>query len=86
MELRKMDKLGIQTSLLGFGCMRFPTTADGKIDREESVKMLKKAMEGDGPAVIEVMIEKDEFVLPMLPPGGSIEDIIVSIDKEGGNE
>ncbi len=53
---------------------------------EEFEAVLKKAMEGDGPAVIEVMIEKDEFVLPMLPPGGSIDDIIVSIDKEGGNE
>lgn len=53
---------------------------------EEFEEALKEAMEGDGPAVIEVMIEKDEFVLPMLPPGGSIEDIIVSIDKEGGNE
>ena len=24
MEKRKMEKLGIETSLLGFGCMRFP--------------------------------------------------------------
>ncbi len=48
---------------------------------------MAKAMEADGPVLIEVMIEKDEFVLPMLPPGGSIDDIIVSIDKEGkGNE
>ena len=45
MELRKMDKLGIETSLLGYGCMRFPTTADGKIDRVESAKLLKKAMD-----------------------------------------
>ena len=53
---------------------------------EQFEKALKEAMELDGPSVIEVMIEKDEFVLPMLPPGGSIEDIIVSIDKEGDNE
>ena len=26
MEKRKLEKLGIETSLLGFGCMRFPTT------------------------------------------------------------
>lgn len=32
MEKRTMDKLGIDVSLLGFGCMRFPTTPDGKID------------------------------------------------------
>ena len=34
------------------------------------------------PYLIDCKIDKDEFVLPMLPPGGSIEDIIVSIDKE----
>ncbi len=53
---------------------------------EEFEAAMAKAMESDGPAVIEVMIEKDEFVLPMLPPGGSIDDIIVSVDKEGENE
>lgn len=25
MEKRKMDNIGVETSLLGFGCMRFPT-------------------------------------------------------------
>lgn len=44
MEKRKLDKLGIETSLLGFGCMRFPVTADGKIDEAEAEKMLDKAM------------------------------------------
>ena len=43
MELRTIDKLGIQTSLLGFGCMRFPTTADGKIDEVRAQKMLDEA-------------------------------------------
>ena len=41
----------------------------------------KEAMECDGPCVVEVMIDKDEFVLPMLPPGGSIDDIIVSKER-----
>lgn len=44
MELRKMEKLGIETSLLGFGCMRFPTNAEGKIDREKAQEMLDKAI------------------------------------------
>ena len=44
MEKRKMDKLGIAPSLLGFGCMRFPTLADGKIDEVIAEKMLDEAM------------------------------------------
>ncbi len=44
MEKRKMEKLGIETSLLGFGCMRFPVTAEGKIDQPEAEKMLDKAI------------------------------------------
>jgi predicted aldo/keto reductase-like oxidoreductase len=31
MEMRKMEKLGIETSLLGFGCMRFPVLKNGRI-------------------------------------------------------
>jgi len=37
-----------------------------------------KAMSTNGPVVIDTVIDKDEFVLPMLPPGGSIDDIIVN--------
>ena len=44
MEKRKLEKLGIETSLLGFGCMRFPKTADGKIDEAETEKLLDKAI------------------------------------------
>ncbi len=44
MEKRKLEKLGIETSLLGFGCMRFPTTAEGKIDEPEAERMLDAAI------------------------------------------
>ncbi len=40
-----------------------------------------KALEIGGPVVIETIIDKDEFVLPMLPPGGSIDDIITNVNK-----
>jgi len=41
---RILDKrLGIELSELGFGAMRLPTTADGKIDWEHSTKMLDRA-------------------------------------------
>lgn len=44
MEKRKMEKPGIETSLLGFGCMRFPTTPEGKIDEQRAQAMLDKAI------------------------------------------
>lgn len=44
MEKRKMEKLGIETSLLGFGCMRFPTDGEGRIDKRQAKAMLDKAL------------------------------------------
>jgi len=38
----------------------------------------ERAMAQDGPYLIDTIIDKDEFVLPMLPPGGSIDDMITS--------
>lgn len=40
------------------------------------------AMKHDGPYLIDTLIDMDEFVLPMLPPGGSIDDIITSKEQE----
>ncbi|MCQ2538796.1 MAG: aldo/keto reductase [Lachnospiraceae bacterium] len=42
MEKRKLENLGIETSLLGFGCMRFPTK-DGHIEEVEAEQMLDLA-------------------------------------------
>ncbi len=36
----KNDKYEFNTSYLGFGCMRFPTLANGEIDEEHSQKMI----------------------------------------------
>jgi hypothetical protein len=44
METRKMEKLGVETSLLGFGCMRFPVTAEGKIDEPLAERMMDQAI------------------------------------------
>ncbi|MGN1180010.1 MAG: aldo/keto reductase [Suilimivivens sp.] len=44
MEKRKMENLGIETSLLGFGCMRFPLTKEGKVDEPKAGRMLDKAI------------------------------------------
>jgi acetolactate synthase-1/2/3 large subunit len=44
---------------------------------EELDKALQRAFSCDGTYLVECIIDKDEFVLPMLPPGGSMDDIIV---------
>ena len=49
---------------------------------EEFEQAFRTAMSHDGPYVIDTLIDQDEFVLPMLPPGGSIDDIITSVEKE----
>lgn len=40
-----------------------------------------RAMSHNGPYIIDTLIDMDEFVLPMLPPGGSIDDIITSKEE-----
>ena len=40
---------------------------------------LAKAFSWNGPYLIDCAIDRDEFVLPMLPPGGSMDDIITRI-------
>ena len=42
----------------------------------------KEAVKAGGPVIIDTFIDKDEFVLPMLPPGGSIDDIIVKVGED----
>ena len=44
---------------------------------DEFVNALDRAFEQKGPYVIDCAIDKDELVFPMLPPGGSMDDIIV---------
>lgn len=49
---------------------------------EELDAALSRAFDQNGPYVIDCKIDKDEFVLPMLPPGGSMDDIIVELEVE----
>ncbi|MBQ8893327.1 MAG: biosynthetic-type acetolactate synthase large subunit [Clostridia bacterium] len=49
---------------------------------EEFRAAFERAMKHDGPYLIDTLIDMDEFVLPMLPPGGSIEDIITTKEEQ----
>ncbi len=46
----------------------------GELSELESV--IAQTFAEEGPVLVDVAINEDEFVLPMLPPGGSIEEII----------
>jgi len=45
--------------------------------REEYMECIDKAFKMNTPVLIDCMIDPDEKVLPMIPPGGSINDIIL---------
>ena len=57
----------------------FGAKASRTLTLEELDNALKEAFSWDGPYLIDCAIDKDEFVLPMMPPGGSMDDIIVRI-------
>ncbi len=66
---RKTDfvRLAQAFGVMGYRCTKM----------EDFRETMKTAVESDGPVLIECFIDKDEMVLPMLPPGGSMDDIIV---------
>jgi acetolactate synthase I/II/III large subunit len=45
--------------------------------QEESIPAIRKAMETDGPFMIDFVVEEEENVYPMIPPGGALADIIL---------
>ena len=56
----------------------FGTKGETVTTPEELENAYKNAFSCDGTYVINCLIDKDEFVLPMLPPGGSMDDIITN--------
>ena len=59
-----------------FGAKGFRLTCDGDVP-----DIAGKALTSDGVTVIDCVIDKDEFVLPMIPPGKSMTDIITDISQ-----
>ena len=59
-----------------FGAVGYRATT-----QDEFEQAFKKAVASGQTVVIDTIIDKDEFVLPMLPPGGAIDDIITNTKK-----
>ena len=50
--------------------------------KAEFDKVFSEAISCGEVVVIDAVIDKDEFVLPMLPPGGSVDEIITRVEEE----
>lgn len=57
----------------------FGAQGEAVFSTDELDAALARAFSQNGPYLIDCAIDKDEFVLPMLPPGGSMDDIIVKV-------
>ncbi len=55
-----------------FGALGFRATTVEELDAA-----LKQALASGRPCIIDAVIDRDEKVLPMIPPGGSIDDIVM---------
>ena len=55
-----------------FGAVAFTVKDIGQLD-----EALSAAFSNDGPTLIDCHIDMDEMVLPMIPPGGAIDQLIV---------
>ncbi len=56
-----------------FGAKGFRCTTPAELEAA-----LQQALQSTGPVVIECIIDRDERVLPMIPAGGSIENIVLN--------
>lgn len=56
-----------------FGAVGYRCTTPAELETA-----LQKALQSKGPVVIECVIDRDERVLPMIPAGGSIENIVLN--------
>ena len=60
-----------------FGCTGMRITRAGDVE-----PVLKAALEKKGPVLVDCQISPDVNVLPMIPPGGTVEEIIEEMDED----
>ncbi len=66
-----LDDINYDALAEAFGCKNFNITS-----KEDLEPMLKEALATSGPVIINVVIDKDEKVFPMVAPGAPIDDLI----------
>ena len=58
----------------------FGATGFAAENEEQLREALRKSFESCGTTIIDCKIDRDEKVLPMIPPGGSFDDMITELD------
>ncbi len=71
------DKVDYCKVAEGLGCMAIRVTK-----RDEVEPALKKALAAEGPVLIDIAVDPDEKVFPMVSPGGSISEAFDEKDLE----
>ena len=74
------DKVDFCKVSEGFGCKAIKVTKTEEVD-----KAIKEAMNNEGPTVIEVVIDHDESVFPMVPAGAAISEAFDEEDLKRKN-
>ena len=72
------DKVDYCKVAEGLGCMAIRVKK-----RDEVEPALKKALAAKGPVLIDIAVDPDEKVFPMVSPGGSISEAFDEKDLEG---
>jgi acetolactate synthase-1/2/3 large subunit len=53
---------------------------------EEFKEAFAEANKAEGPVVIDLTIDKDDLVMPMMKPGGSFDRLILATEEENRHE
>jgi hypothetical protein len=46
MQFRKLGKTDLEVSILGYGCMRLPTDSEGVVNDKETIRCIRRAIDG----------------------------------------
>ncbi|MFW6099795.1 MAG: biosynthetic-type acetolactate synthase large subunit [Bacteroidota bacterium] len=56
------------------------------VERKDLADAINKMFETPGPYLLEVVVEKEDNVFPMIPPGASVSDIMLESSEENESE
>ena len=61
-------------------CKGYAIPYDVAVDREELQIKIEKMLATDGPYLLECAVKEEDNVLPMTPPGHSVDEMLLEIN------